>query len=119
LELITHMPACPQVAAAADAGVVQMTSFYLDNSMSGSGTQGMGNGMHIQHSEGGSESASSLLPVQPMQQQQQLQHQQQQQQQQAGYTWMTNNSRAGKVNIAVQTVAVIRSAVQTVAVIES
>jgi hypothetical protein len=92
---------CPQVAAAADAGVVQMTSFYLDNSMSTSDAQGMGDGMHVHHSEAGSESASSLLLVPPMQQQQL------QQQQQIGYSsWMANSTRSGKVNIAAPTAVV-------------
>jgi hypothetical protein len=69
------------VAAAADAGVVQMTSFYLDSSMSASGAQGMGNGLHMQHSEGGS--GSSLLPISPIQQQQQH--------------WLGNTNRSSKV----------------------
>ncbi|WIA33746.1 hypothetical protein OEZ86_006861 [Tetradesmus obliquus] len=75
-----------RVAAAADAGLVQMTSFYLDNSMSASDAQAGGSLAHLQgnHAEHGSSSASSgLLPVPPVQPHQQQQQMQQHLQQQA------------------------------------
>jgi hypothetical protein len=60
--------ACLQVAAAADQGLVQMTSFYLDSSVSASGDMaGAGSAAHMHASEGSSSASSGLLPIPPVQ----------------------------------------------------